>query len=197
MYEHLERDLNGPNNKMIWKAKIPLKIQIFMWQVFRNAIPTRDNMRKRKWPGTPVCSFCKQVESVEHLFFSCPIARVAWATLGKFLGTSRCPGSLWQAICWFYKFLPGGEGMYMVGLAAMCWSIWTLRNKVTFDGHIVRNPMEPIFIMCAFVLYWAGLQADGIRGQVVQRTGELMKMAAEMTKKTKMDAGGSQVRIGD
>jgi hypothetical protein len=49
--------------------------------------------------------------------------------------------------------------MYMVGLAAMCWSIWTLRNKVTFDGHIVRNPMEPIFIMCAFVLYWAGLQA--------------------------------------
>jgi hypothetical protein len=43
--------------------------------------------------------------------------------------------------------------------------------------------MEPIFIMCAFVLYWAGLQADGIKGQVVQRTGELMKMAAEMTKK--------------
>jgi hypothetical protein len=35
MYEHLEKELNDPNNKMIWKAKIPLKIQIFTWQVFR------------------------------------------------------------------------------------------------------------------------------------------------------------------
>jgi hypothetical protein len=32
---------------------------------------------------------------------------------------------------------------------------------------------------------------------VVQRTGELMKMAAEMTKKVKMDAGGSRAMIGD
>jgi hypothetical protein len=27
VYEFLEKDLVGPNNKLIWKAKIPLKIQ--------------------------------------------------------------------------------------------------------------------------------------------------------------------------
>ena len=59
MYDFLEKDLVGPDNRLIWNARLPLKIQIFMWQVFRNAIPTRDNMKKRKWPGAPVCSFCK------------------------------------------------------------------------------------------------------------------------------------------
>ena len=46
VYEFLEKDLVGPDNNLIWKAKMPLKIQIFMWQVFRNAIPTRDNIKK-------------------------------------------------------------------------------------------------------------------------------------------------------
>jgi hypothetical protein len=57
VYGYLEKDIFGPNNNLIWKAKLPLKIQIFMWQTFRNAIPTRDNMRRRKWSGCPVCSF--------------------------------------------------------------------------------------------------------------------------------------------
>jgi hypothetical protein len=45
VYEFLEKGMVGPNNKFIWKAKIPLKIQIFMWQTFRNAIRTRDSLK--------------------------------------------------------------------------------------------------------------------------------------------------------
>jgi hypothetical protein len=57
VYEYLEKDIFGPSNNLIWKAKLPLKSQIFTWQTFRNAISTRDNMRRRKWSGCPVCSF--------------------------------------------------------------------------------------------------------------------------------------------
>jgi hypothetical protein len=123
VYEFLERDLSGADNRMIWKAKIPLKIQIFMWHVFRDAIPTRHNMRKRKWQGNPLCSFCKQVETMEHLFFACPVAKATWRVMGASIGTNFCPQNLWQAIVWFYHFLPGGENFYMIGLAAICWSI--------------------------------------------------------------------------
>ena len=35
VYEWLERDLAGPNYKWIWKASIPLKIKIFLWQLFQ------------------------------------------------------------------------------------------------------------------------------------------------------------------
>jgi len=38
----------GTNMNHIWKAKIPLKIKIFMWLVCNNAILTKDNLIKRK-----------------------------------------------------------------------------------------------------------------------------------------------------
>ena len=66
MYKFLERPLFGPN--YTGKAKLLLKIQIFMWQVFQDAILTRDNLKNRKWPRNPVCSFCKELESTNHLF---------------------------------------------------------------------------------------------------------------------------------
>ena len=56
LYEWLERNLSGPNYKMVWKPPIPLKIKIFLWQFFQNVILTRDNMRARNWPGNPICS---------------------------------------------------------------------------------------------------------------------------------------------
>lgn len=73
-YMWLERVFSGANNKWLWKAKIPLKIKIFMCQLFRNAILTRDNMRKRKWLGNPTCSFCDCTETATHIF---------WLSYGK------------------------------------------------------------------------------------------------------------------
>ena len=33
MYKWLEKSLSGCSYKWIWEAKLPLKIQIFMWQL--------------------------------------------------------------------------------------------------------------------------------------------------------------------
>ena len=76
MYRWLEKDVAGSNFNWIWDAKLPLKIQIFLWQVGHNAILTRDNMKKRAWPGNPCCSFCNQLETTPHLLFLCPVSRV-------------------------------------------------------------------------------------------------------------------------
>jgi hypothetical protein len=94
VYEFLESNFSGSDNKMIWKAKIPPKIQIFMWQTFRNAIPSRGKMRRRKWLGNPLCSFCRQIENVDHLFFTCPITHVVWGGDGNLFGNNTCPNSL-------------------------------------------------------------------------------------------------------
>jgi hypothetical protein len=116
-----------------------------MWQLYENAIVTRDNMKKRKWPGSPLCSFCKENETALHLFFHYPIARCVWGAVGSIIGTATCPNNLWQAISWFYAFLPGGSDWYMVGISAICWAIWKTQNKVTFDKHKLRSPCEIMF----------------------------------------------------
>jgi hypothetical protein len=47
LYQNLERNIFGANNKWIWKSKLSLKIKIFMWQLFWDAILTRDKLKRR------------------------------------------------------------------------------------------------------------------------------------------------------
>jgi hypothetical protein len=46
-YDLLKNGIAGPNNKKLWKSKLPLKIKVFMLQVYHGAILTRENMRKK------------------------------------------------------------------------------------------------------------------------------------------------------
>ena len=126
LYQHLERNISGSHNKWIWKAKIPLKIKIFLWQLFQDVVLTRENMKKRKWLGNPTCSFCDQLETSRHLLFSCSHAKVVWGVLGSMFGASCCPSSLWQSFAWFQAFFHRNKNFHMLLLAAGCWAIWTL-----------------------------------------------------------------------
>jgi hypothetical protein len=49
-----------------------------MWLVEKDAILTKDNLTRRKWQGDPKCYMCGDGESINHLFFSCHMARVTW-----------------------------------------------------------------------------------------------------------------------
>ncbi|PNT70202.1 hypothetical protein BRADI_2g07627v3, partial [Brachypodium distachyon] len=49
MYEQL---CNGGRDRLfrhLWKAKLPLKIKIWLWLIWHNAIATKDNMIRRNW----------------------------------------------------------------------------------------------------------------------------------------------------
>ena len=150
MYNWLEKPLHGSNYRWIWGVKLPLKIQIFLWQMAQNAILTRDNMKKRLWPGEPCCSFGDKLETAQHLLFLCPVSRVVWRTVGSVLGTDCCPNTIWQYYVWMYSFLPGLDKIYTVGLAAICWAIWLARNRATFELKWINSPFEIVFTACAF-----------------------------------------------
>ena len=38
-------------------------------------------------------------------------------------------------------------------LIKICWGIWCTHNKVTFDNHIIRSPLEAVFTACALMNY--------------------------------------------
>jgi hypothetical protein len=64
----LDSDLM-PHNIYLWKVKIPLKIKVFLWLLYREEILTKDNLVKRNWRGFEKCCFCNSYETVQHLFF--------------------------------------------------------------------------------------------------------------------------------
>jgi hypothetical protein len=62
----------------IWKIKVPLKIRIFMWFLQPKVLLTKDNLAKRKWKGCNKCCFRDQMETIQHLYISCPLAKKVW-----------------------------------------------------------------------------------------------------------------------
>jgi hypothetical protein len=71
-----------------------------MWLVSNKAILTKDNLLKKNWTGRDSsCSFCPQVETVDHLFFTCSVAKVIWGVVAKCLDTPYVPGELRSLYC--------------------------------------------------------------------------------------------------
>lgn len=98
LYNSLTCDETDINQSRIWKGKITAKIKIFLWLVSNDAILTKENLRKRNWNGDPRCAFCDDIETISHLFFSCPVAKVIWSIVAKCMGASNIPSDLHQ--CW-------------------------------------------------------------------------------------------------
>jgi hypothetical protein len=153
IYEHLTKDERAYAYKRIWKSKIPDKIKIFMWLLKQRVVLTKDNMLIRNWQGSLNCYFCGARESNDHLFFSFPIAKVIWGVVA----------------------LPGGEQVYMLGVAVICWAIGKAWNKSCFEKWI-KNPAKIIFSTCSLMHYWTGLYQEEAQ-QAISLGIELMLRA--------------------
>jgi hypothetical protein len=44
-------------NTLIWKLKLPLKIKVFMWYLYKGVILTKDNLARRQWQEDRKCYF--------------------------------------------------------------------------------------------------------------------------------------------
>jgi hypothetical protein len=68
----------GVHSKDLWKLKLPLKINFFMWYLKRGVTLTKDNLARRHWNGNKICCFCSRPETIKHLFFGCLYASFIW-----------------------------------------------------------------------------------------------------------------------
>lgn len=67
--------VKGKLNKLIWKCKIPVNVEVFLWQVFHNKLQTAVSLVRRGWHGSPMCCVCHKPETVDHV--SSPMATIA------------------------------------------------------------------------------------------------------------------------
>jgi hypothetical protein len=177
MYDYLCRTEVENRNRKIWKAKMPLKIKIFMWMVQLNVILTRDTLTRKNWQGDKRCSFCSQDESVQHLFFKCSLTKNVWSLVAMVIGAECRPTNVEQFWFWYDKYLPTCKSIHMVSFSAICWALWRSRNSVCFDKKIIKSPTEIICLASLFMSYWAGLQ-NGSDKETLETGTAALKEAA-------------------
>lgn len=69
----------------LWKIGIPRKIIIFSWLVVHNKNLIWENLQKRQWQGSSICSIRNaEVENNEHIFLQCKLTTQVWKNLSNF-----------------------------------------------------------------------------------------------------------------
>jgi hypothetical protein len=128
-----------------WKAKFPLKIKIFMWFLQNGVMLTKDNLVKRRWKGCTKCGFCTQQETIQHLFFDCPMARLVWGCVAVAFGINK-PNSVQHLFGpWLRSFSKKQRNLVVIGVAALCWAIWISRNDLVFNKSQFVSILQVVF----------------------------------------------------
>jgi hypothetical protein len=81
MYKHLCSNGLDRSFKHLWKAKIPLKIKVWLWLIWHNAIASKDNMIKRGWGEILNASFVIK----KRPFYTCSSSALLPSSCGAVL----------------------------------------------------------------------------------------------------------------
>lgn len=80
--------------KVLWVAKIPPKVKVFVWKLFQDRLPTRWQLALRGIISSPrdkvcVCVFCfRHEESIDHVMVNYSAAMGVWQKIKSWLQVS-------------------------------------------------------------------------------------------------------------
>ena len=95
----------------LWQKHIPLKVVVFAWRLFRNRLPTKDNLFRRNVLDNNSCmcvSGCGSQESANHLFLHCSFFGSVWNDILHWVGISMV--TPFEVSDHFTQFILGGGG---------------------------------------------------------------------------------------
>nr|GEY82698.1 RNA-directed DNA polymerase, eukaryota, reverse transcriptase zinc-binding domain protein [Tanacetum cinerariifolium] len=134
-------DLMLPNEGTAtrWIKYIPLKINIFSWRVYLDKLPTRANISLRGIDIPNImCHICNSsVESSDHLFFSCKLAKDLFKKVTRWWELEYVDiHSYGDWLEWIksLKFPNRLKDIFEAICYVLWWSIWKHRNQSIFGG---------------------------------------------------------------
>lgn len=136
----------------VWNLKIPPRVHFFLWLLSQNKVLTRDNLSVRKKVDDKTCLFCKEHESVAHLFFDCVVAKQLWCNVSEILGRNVGLDFLSIGQMWLSnkRFLV--ENTFC---ADALWGLWKLRNSLCFQGSRWKNEQCLLVMVHVMLQGWA------------------------------------------
>ena len=142
------RILDAVQIKTTWCKAVPRKVNLFVWRLLRDKLPTRDNLQARGVDiPSHLCPACNcHPESTDHLFLRCSTAKIvmaqliSWRPLLPTLDDCATVASLFHHIA-NLCMSPADTCKYEVILRAFLWVTWNNRNSICFRGMFrMLNP---------------------------------------------------------
>jgi hypothetical protein len=135
----------------VWGIRIPPKIKLFLWLLAHNKLATIDNLNRKGMHKPEECMFCKENESIAHLFFECVVAKATWAYVYEFLGIDICADFISVATRWISK-----QKSYVVNIISttVLRGLWLTRNDFVFEKQGWRDVKTVLRRILKLTLEW-------------------------------------------
>jgi len=132
-----------PAFKWIWASPYQHKHKVFFWLLLKDRLSTRNVLRRKNMVidsyNCVLCS-CSVEETTQHLFLSYNFAKQCRNILGINLsGNNNFP-----VITSILKAKLQSK-FFMVVVILMCWSVWTARKDLIFNG--TQPEVEPVILI--------------------------------------------------
>nr|GEX03166.1 hypothetical protein [Tanacetum cinerariifolium] len=137
-----------------WNKAIPIKINVFLWRLLLNKLATRINLDRRGIDlDSTLCPLCMEdVETANHLFFSCDIASALWNKFASWwqLDIPMC-ANIGDWYGWLDSLQYSNKSKAFIAGAGstLLWCIWKFRNDFSFPSI----PLGSLLFGIQFYLY--------------------------------------------
>ena len=131
-----------------WSTLVPRKINVLVWRIARDRIPTRLNLRDKGIDlDSCLCPVCDLVgESVVHLFSGCTLLSPIWSMIASWWGVAL-PSEVTIRSLMEWGDNSGLEMENKRHLEAVImvvfWSLWRFRNALVFG--VVKPRKDELF----------------------------------------------------
>ena len=171
-----------------------MKIKLLIWKAIHGGLPVNERLAARNIIPTAECGVCGAVESIDHVFFSCPLAQEVWRMVPVKndilpLESDRFVDN-WIAVVGAVSLPPTGVNAGSI-TAWVIWRLWTTRNYRIFQEKIF-TPQEVVTKAIVDAKEWAVAQEKKTDPEPSKkRAGETIRIG--ITCKT--DAAWNQERM--
>ena len=143
----------------VWQLHIPPRVHIFLWLLGHNKLMTRDNLLKRHLNKPEDCVFCSELESIDHLFFNCIVAKQIWQTISSIFNVAV--GDSFFSVARFWVANKKHATLNSVCAAAL-WCLWKTRNILIFNGDPWLNMLQVWRMILYTVKRWKLIFKDNM-----------------------------------
>ena len=112
------------------------------------------------------------MESVEHIFFGCVLAKFMWSGIRCMLAVQWQLASFMEMVETIDGFSGKTRRVLWILFDVQSWALWTTRNKFSIEPKFPRQPADVIFKSLLCLQQWRPL----IKPKLLPLMDELVKM---------------------
>ncbi|GJZ19234.1 RNA-directed DNA polymerase, eukaryota [Tanacetum coccineum] len=147
-----------------WSKVVPIKINVFIWRMILDKLPTRLNLMLRGLDvQSNLCGICgTHIESIDHVMLHCQVASDLWRLIGRWWNlVIPVFISFKEFLSWLdnLNISSVSKKVFNVVVITAAWSIWRFRDEPIFGD---TKPKKSILFDYIVSMAFYGLLVEEI-----------------------------------